>query len=632
MKLRSLLFFLIVGAVNLLAQQDFVEVSAAAGINHAFVVDQATFGGGAAVLDYNNDGYEDLYVTGGFIPDVLYKNNGDGTFANVFSGAGFDRTLEYFTQGATAADVNRDGYKDLLITTMNELSERRNQAPNLLYLNNGDGTFTDVTKEWGLEAFVNNSTGATFGDINLDGYPDLYVSNYFSDAAAGISIYNEATITNSFFPGEDFLFLNTGGNGFIDASSIYGMDHDGFGFQGVFSDYDNDGDLDLYIANDFGFKKTPNLMYRNDYPVKRLKERSISLALNYGMNAMGIAACDYDFDGWMDYFVTNLSTSLFSRNEQNGAGFEDMTVAAGVGLPTINDSLYVGPPISWGANFFDYDHDTDMDLFVCNGALNPTIRLNPNLFFEFENGQFTEVAKSKNLADVRIGRGSVVFDYDNDGDMDLFVVNQAPLIPTNLGGTLPLARCLLYRNDAAKGNWLKVELQGVHTDLNGLGSRIEVVVDGRLLIREIEGGSSHLSQNTTIAHFGLGESDQVESVTVKWLGGKTQILENVEANQHIVIVEEGESTVSFDQDQLKVYPSVFTDYAILEYELDEAAPVELDVVNMQGQVVQSLMSNTNPSALGIMRWEVDPGLPTGTYIFRLRTPDRILAKKALKIR
>ncbi|NJL76623.1 MAG: VCBS repeat-containing protein [Saprospiraceae bacterium] len=345
-------------------KKTFVEVSEQAGINHSFKVDLATFGGGACVLDFNNDGFEDIYVTGGAAPDVLYKNNGDGTFTNIHTPTSFKRTYDSYTQGVAAADINKDGYKDLIVTTMNYLNENRSSAPNLLYLNNGDGTFTDITEKWGLENFRVNSMAASFGDVNADGYPDLFIANYFSSSAAGISIYNEQTITNSFQPSIDYLFLNTSGQGFVDARAFYGLEHDGFGFQGIFTDYDNDGDLDLYIANDFGYKSSPNLMLRNEYPQKKFINFANRLALNYGMNAMGIAYCDYNFDGWMDYFVTNLSTSVFSANAKEGKPFIDRTFGLGVGISTIVDSVYTGPPVSWGANFFDFDHDTDMDLFI----------------------------------------------------------------------------------------------------------------------------------------------------------------------------------------------------------------------------------------------------------------------------
>jgi hypothetical protein len=616
--------------VSLYAQQ-FTELSEAAGINHAFQIDLATFGGGACVLDFDEDGFEDLYVTGGVQQDVLYRNNGDGTFTDVHATAGFERTLEMYTQGVAAADINRDGYKDLLITSMNALGDNRENAPNLLYLNNGDGTFQDVTKAWGLDNFRTNSMAASFGDINADGFPDLYIANYFSNSGASVSIYNEQTITNSFRPAEDYFFLNSSGQKFVDARELYGLDYDGFGFQGMFTDFDNDQDLDLYVANDFGFKSTPNLFFRNDFPQKRLKDRANSLLMNYGMNAMGLARADYNFDGWMDYMVVNLGISVFTVNEGNGKGFDESTFDVNLGITTIRDSIYTGPPVSWGANFFDFDHDRDMDLFIANGALNPTIRPNPNFLFVYDadRGFFEEESADLGVRDYRIGRGSVVFDYDKDGDLDLFVVNQIPRDPIS---GLEEARCLLYRNDASDGNWLQVELEGIQQDKNGIGARVEVEVDGQLLIREIDGGSSHLSQNSTIAHFGLGDATVVDKVTVKWLGGKTQTLEQVKANQQLTIVEEQSKTIaSSSKASLTVFPTVFSNELWMDYRLENPEVVELHIYDEQGRWVQQLTKTETAVSSGIWQWVPPSYLARGTYFIQLRTASETIGQQALRL-
>jgi len=626
--MKKLLLFCFVLFPLLVYSQTFTEVSEEAGINHAFKIDLATFGGGACVLDFDNDGFEDLYVTGGANPDVLYKNNGDGTFTNVFETAGFTRTKEMYTQGATAADINRDGHKDIIVTTMNFLNENREIAPNLLYLNNGDGTFTDVTNAWGLDAFKVNSMGATFGDFNADGYPDLFVGNYFTNSTAGFSIYNEQTITNSFRPSLDFLFVNVGGEYFVDVREFYGLDHESFGFQGMFTDYDNDRDLDLYIVNDFGFRSTPNLMFRNDFPEKKLTERSINLALNFGMNAMGVASTDINNDGWMDYFVTNLGTSLFNLNRGNGEGFVDRTVSLNLAVPVIEREVYTGPPVSWGANFFDFDHDADEDLFICNGALNPTIRVNPNLFFELDNGKFEEVGEAYGLADLRIGRGSVVFDYDNDGDLDLFVVNQ---IPRDITSTIPEARCLLFRNDVADGNWLQVELEGVQADKNGLGSRVEALVDGKLLIQEIHGGGSHISQNTTIAHFGLADATEVEELTIKWVGGNTQTLRNVTANQKIKITEEMNAMPFEQANRLNVFPTDIGQPVLIEYDLNRPGPIEIGLYDTKGALIEKVVNISSEVSTGFWQWTPKRDLPGGIYYFRLLSDSGSITRRVIKI-
>ena len=606
--------------------QSFTEVSEQAGINHAFKVDIATFGGGATIFDYNNDGFEDVFITSGTFDDVLYRNNGDGTFTNIYENSGLETTRTIHSQGAAAADINRDGFKDLIVTSLYDV-DRINLAPNLLFLNNGDGTFKDVTEEYGLGAFNSNSQGATFGDLNADGYPDLYIANYIAAPPQGFSVFNEQTITNNYASAEDYIFINAGGEYFIEVSQIYGMNHDGFGFEGTFTDWDNDQDLDILVANDFGFKAQPNVALRNNYPEKRLSYRGNSLRLNYGMNAMGIAVGDYNMDGWMDYYVTNISSSLFVENEE-GKSFEDIGFPIGAALSLIENEEYSGVPVSWGANFFDFDHDTDIDLFVNNGALNPTIRPNHNFFFEFDNGVYQEVGEQLGVDDPRVGRGSATFDFDNDGDMDLLVVNQVPRDPTS---TMPEPRSLLYRNDAADGNWLKVALEGVEAEINGIGSRVEVMVDGKLLIREIDGGSSHLSQNSTIAHFGLGDAEKVESITVKWVGGKTQTLTDVAANQMITIKEEAGSIFDFSENSINVSPGFFTDYVWIEYELEKEEALDISVYDAQGRLIETLTSQNAPAKTGLWQWNIGRDLTPGVYIFQLRTESSIVAKRAVKL-
>ena len=611
---------------SLQAQSVFKEVSASAGINHAFVVDIATFGGGATVFDYNNDGFEDIYLTGGVADDVLYHNNGDGTFTDVMVAAGLEASRTVHTQGAAAADVNRDGYKDLIVTSMYD-KDREYLAPNLLFINNGDGTFTEQTKAYGLEEYVSNSQGATFGDINADGYPDLYIANYISSPPQGLSVFNEQTITENYNSAKDFLFINAGGQYFLEVSDLYGMNHDGFGFEGAFTDWDNDQDLDLMIANDFGFKARPNIALQNNFPAKNLSYEEIPLQLNFGMNGMGIAAGDYNSDGWMDYYVTNISASLFAVNQQ-GTTFDNAGGQAGVAITLIDHPDYRGVPISWGANFFDYDHDADLDLFVNNGALNPNIRLNHNFFFELTSfGRYQEVSRLVDLDHPGIGRGSAIIDYDNDGDMDLIVVNQVPRDPSD---EMPVARTLLYRNDRVNGNWLKVKLEGVKAEKDGIGSRIEVRSNDQLLIREIEGGSSHLSHNSTIAHFGLGDAATVESIIVKWVGGKTQEITNVPVNQQITITETEGSIFEFEKNNLKVFPTYFDSQVILEYELAEEEPFTLSVYDIQGRIIQQLSQQDFPAQTGLWQWNVPKGLAAGVYVFQLRTADETIARRAIK--
>jgi hypothetical protein len=225
----------------------------------------------------------------------------------------------------------------------------------------------------------------------------------------------------------------------------------------------------------------------------------------------------------MDYYVPNIRFNYFMVNK-------------GLGKPFVNEATPLGLgffAISWGANFADFDNDGDVDLFVSNGDLNPACVPMANFYFENIHYKFQDHARAVGLADYGIGRGSVVFDYDNDGDLDLLVVNQQPLLDYPVPSVTKL-----FRNDSTQGNWIKISLKGIDAESHGLGSKIAIEAGGLKMIREIDGGaSSHLSQNSIIAHFGIGKATKIDKITVYWTGGNQQILTNINPNQHLTITE-----------------------------------------------------------------------------------------------
>lgn len=514
------------------AQPRFTEVTEEAGIDHQFKVYEGMFGGGACVIDLDNDGFDDLFLTSGMNEDRLYHNQGDGTFSNIYEGSGLELTRRFVTQGVVGADVNRDGWVDLFVTTITtkDSTKKIPRAINLLFLNNGDLTFRDATSEFGLDQLNSFSTGANFGDFNADGYPDLYVGNYFRNYEGELTYINDATIVSANQTSEGYLLRNEGGKHFSNVYEEYGLNFKGYGFGGVFTDYDNDGDQDLFINHDFGYKATPDFMLENQYPRTAFKDVSKSLDMDLKINSMGTAVGDVNNDGYMDYFMTNIRFNYFM-------------VSQGPGKPYINQAKDLGVTIvtiSWGANFADFDHDGDLDLFVSNGDLNPNDVPMGNFYFENEEGNFVEKGRAYGLNDYGIGRGSVVFDMENDGDLDILVVNQAPVFDYPVESVTRL-----FRNEGAPGNWVKIALEGVEAESHGLGSRVEVVAGGRRMIREIDGGgSSHLSQNSTLAHFGLGSAETIDSIVVKWSGRNPQVLTDQPVNTLIHVVEDERETFS----------------------------------------------------------------------------------------
>jgi enediyne biosynthesis protein E4 len=509
----------------LFAQSRFTDVTSPAGIQQVFKVYEGMFGGGACVIDYNNDGYEDVYITGGMNDDVLFKNNGNSTFTNIFESSGLTLTKKYVTQGVSGADINRDGFVDLFVTTITS-REKKSLIPreiNLLFLNNGNGTFRDATKEYGLDQLFSFSTGGSFGDFNADGWPDLYVGNYFNEYEGKLSVINDNTVVGANQIAKGYLLLNEKGKKFRDVYADYRLDYRGFGFGAVFTDFDNDGDQDLFVNHDFGYKRTPDMLLENRFPKKSFRDVAKEKGMDLKINSMGAAVGDYNNDGFMDYYMTNIRFNYFMVNQGMGKGFVNKAKELGMDFFAI----------SWGANFADFDLDGDLDLFVSNGDLNPNCVPMADFYFENDGTKFKDIAKEAGLADYGIGRGSVVFDYDNDGDLDLLVVNQEPV----LNYPVP-SFTRLYRNDSTKGNWIKIALKGVQAESHGIASKIEIEAGGKKMIREIDGGgSSHISQNSVIAHFGVGKVSMIDKITVYWTGGNKQSLLNTKANQLLTITE-----------------------------------------------------------------------------------------------
>lgn len=511
---------------QLFCQTHFTDVTEQAGIKHVFKVYEGMFGGGACVIDFNKDGYEDVYITGGMNDDMLYKNNGNGTFTNVFEQSGMGVTKNFVTQGVTGADVNRDGFVDLFVTTITRKDVKQviPRAINLLFINNGNGTFRDATKEYGLDQLFSFSTSASFGDFNADGWPDIYVGNYFNEYTGKLSVINDNTVVEANQIAKGNLFVNEKGKKFKDVYSNYGLDFRGFGFGGIFTDFDNDGDQDIFVNHDFGYKRTPDMLLENHYPRQDFTDVGKEKGMDLKINSMGTAVGDYNNDGLMDYYMTNIKFNFFMVNQ-------------GPGKPFVNKAQELGMQffaISWGANFADFDNDGDVDLFVANGDLNPNCVPMANFYFENLGGKFQDHARAAGLADYGIGRGSVVFDYDNDGDLDLLVVNQEPVVTD-----YPVPSVTkLFRNDSTSGHWIKIALKGINAETHGIGSKIEVIAGGKKMIREIDGGaSSHLSQNSVISHFGLGSASKIDKITVYWTGGNKQELMNVPVNQLLNITE-----------------------------------------------------------------------------------------------
>ncbi len=542
----------------------FTEVTKAAGL-HQFKSVHGTAakdylleapGAGCAFVDYDNDGWLDVYLVNGSTVNALrgkepppraalFHNNKDGTFTDVTNKAGVAN--ERWGQGVCAGDFDNDGWTDLYVT---------NYGANRLYRNNGNGTFTDIADNAGV-ALKSWSTGCAFGDYDGDGWLDLFVAGYIefdlnnppppatgeytahansakqggmgATLAAGAKYCQYRNVRVMCGPrglkgAPDHLYRNNGNGTFTETSVKAGVaDKNGlYGFGVAWFDYNDDGKLDLLVAND----STPNYLYKNkgNGTFEDISYLSGAAVNENGVEQahMGVAIGDYDNDGRADIHITNFAddSNVLYHNDE-GDGFRDMTFPAGLGEITI-------PYLGWGTNFFDYDHDGWLDLLVANGHLYPaadqldwgtSYKQRLLLFRNIAVGKarkFAEVGSSAGAAlyTPRSARGSSIGDYDNDGDLDILLNNMDEA-------------ATLLRNDGANqvGHWLTIKLIGNEkqkTPRDAIGSVVFCTANGHRMRGEVASGRSLNSQSDLRVHFGLGAATKVEKLEVRWANGKTE--------------------------------------------------------------------------------------------------------------
>ena len=509
-------------------------------------VDRIPLGAGVVVFDFNNDDLQDIYVASKPSwsespdqidgPNALYRNNGDGTFTDIAGEAGVAELMD-LSNGGCAADYDNDGDQDLYVT---------NWGTSKLFRNNGSESFTDVTDFAGLgdpDAGY-RSMGCAWGDYDRDGHLDFVVVRHMEESdmeAFDLRLFNLAVRPLS-------LFHNNGDGTFTEVTHLLGNNVSpgktpgeygnlwGASFQPAWADLDNDGDPDLYVVNDFGHDVQPNVLWRNDGPDAGggwlFEDVSSRSNADVAMFGMGLAVGDYDLDGHLDLFVTNIEDNVLLRNSGDGMTFAETAADAGAGLGEFQRRQRV----SWGTVFFDYDNDGWEDLYVASGHLDSDRFTNhqhqPNLLLRNTGEATFENLSSVSGADDRgVGRGVAYADFDNDGCLDLYVANMGLA-----GDEAQSARLFLNRCDW-DANWLRVKTVGTVSNRDGIGARITVTAGGQTRIREVTAGSSNKSQNMLPAHFGLGQATAIDSVHVRWPSGIEQTLHDVPLNRQLTIVE-----------------------------------------------------------------------------------------------
>jgi len=500
-----------------------------------------TCGGGGVFFDYNNDGWMDIYLVNSGpsdfyspktpIRNALYRNNGDGTFTDVTEKAGVAcGQMGQFGMGAAAADFDGDGWVDLYVT---------NYGRNVLFHNNGDGTFTDVTEKAGVAA-PNWSTCATWFDYDNDGKLDLFVSSFVQYSASGNVFCGDNRLGRRYYciprvfkPRASFLFHNNGNGTFTDVSKESGIASvQGKSFGAVATDINNDGLMDLFVAND----TVANFLFINKGHGK-FEEIGLASGVGYSeaggtRSGMGVDATDYDGDGWQDLFVANIDQELFSlyHNEK------DLTFTDQAGEIGPATRLLSG----WGLKFFDYDNDGDPDLILANGHPDDMVEVQvsrvkykePLLLFENVNGQFKNVSMQSGEIFKKDfpARGLAVADIDNDGDLDVLVINNGapPILLRNEGGN--------------RNNWLGLQLVAKQSNPAAVGAIITWTAGGVKHSRLKTSGGSYLASHDPREILGLGKAAKIESVEIKWPSGKVDKLTNLPINTYVKVIE-GEGVV-----------------------------------------------------------------------------------------
>jgi len=519
------------------------------GVEHKRIIIE-TKGSGIAFFDYDNDGWLDIYLTNGSRLDTkwpagtaptthLFKNNRDGTFTDVTEKSGLGRSG--WQTGVCVGDYDNDGWDDLFCTFWGH---------NILFHNNGNGTFTDVTKKANLAQSKGRwGTGCSFVDYDRDGHLDLFVCNFVH-----LDPDNPPSIDNASFcqwkgvptmcgprglPGDtNILYHNNGDGTFTDVSEKAGILKPGprYSITSVCCDFDNDGWPDIYVAVD----SMPSILFQNNHD-GTFTDIAVMAGCAYNADGheqagMGLGVADYDCDGWFDIFKTNFADDTSNLYHNNGDGtFSDLSFNSGVGI----NNTYVG----WGCGFIDYDNDGWPDIVQINGHVYPEIDKynfgetfkNPRLVYKnLGNRTFKDVSAEmgQGITARHSSRGAAFGDYDNDGAMDVLILNmnEPPSLLHNVGGS--------------KQNWIKLKLIGTKCNRTAIGARARVITGKHIQMAEVQSGASVMSQNDLRLHFGLGASKTVDAIEIKWpTTQKIERFENVKPNQ-ILTIREGDGIIT----------------------------------------------------------------------------------------
>lgn len=504
---------------SLTINAQFIERAKEAGLEHVHI-DPRLIGGGVAVFDFNNDGFEDIYLTGGVRQDWLFINDKNGAFTRASLDELTVATRSTTTIGAAAGDLNNDGFVDLFVTT-------DGQSSNIILQNLGDGHFKDISSTAGIihSAW---SISPAIADFNGDGLMDIYVTNYIESPKAtkneeGDVVGFEHTCY------QDYLYINQGDFTFKESAEEFGVISKGCGLAVASTDINNDGYVDILVANDFGEWVVPNRLFEYDPEAKKFIERSKDYGLDHPFYGMGIANGDVDNNGIKDFYVTNIGTNGFFKSVENGY------IRAETEYQIKHDVVNDDNSISWGSIFADLNSDGYDDLVIANGYIGSADFLKvapeePNaIYFNEAGNKFTLDTEFVEPDISQRSRGVVTFDQDLDGDLDILFTNVVPVNPSQ-------GNVFFYRNDSDQGSFIELRLVDEDGNANQIGSNIFLYKNGQLIrSKELMTAGTHLSSSSNRIHLGLGQISEIDSISVKWLNGLEETFLNPSLNKRMLL-------------------------------------------------------------------------------------------------
>lgn len=585
-KTLTILFLLILTNSSISFSQNFTKITS------GDIVNDGQYSEGAYWFDYNNDRFLDMFVANIVNQNnLLYMNNGDGTFIRVTTGSIV--TDAGFSYGGCFGDYNNDGFLDLFVENGGSNS---NQA-NFLYMNNAGSNFTKITTG-NIVTDAGGSWGSVTADYDKDGNLDIFISNFNQN---------------------NFLYKGNGDGTFTKITTGEIVNDGGSSLGCTFGDYDNDGYPDLFVANaNFGVGQN-NFLYHNNGNGTFTKITTGSIVTDGG-NSTGGSWCDYDNDGDLDLFVANYfnANNFLYRNDGSG-NFTRIDT----GIVVTDGGSSVGS--TWG----DYNNDGDMDLFVANDN-------NQNNALYTNNGDvsFTKVTTGDIVNDGGRSNGSSWGDYDNDGDIDLFVTNgDQPNVQSNF----------LYRNDGNSNNWINILCKGVNSNRSAIGTKVilKASINGNSITqtREIFGQTGYNAQNSLNVEFGLGDASTIDSIIIRWPSGTVESFSNIGINQFITATE-GQGIVNIESNGSLLpdgyelnqnYPNPFNPSTTIKFDLPDRNFINLSIYDIKGKLIETLINGSMNSGNHTVNWDASY-FPSGVYFYKLETGEHSSTKKMILLK